>query len=87
MSHLPRFCRFPDSQVSITDSLLNHIIYGEIMVKSNVKEFKQTAIISEDGSTVENTDVVIFATDIPSQFLSLEILRVSLMTKYPRSMA
>lgn len=68
MNHLPWFYRFRNSQVNFIDSLPNQNIHGKIMVKSSVREFMQTAIIFEDSSTVENTDVIIFTTEYTFSF-------------------
>ena len=71
--------------MSITDHLPNHIIYGGIMVKSKVKEFAEEATIVEDSGTVEILMWSSLLQGILSHFLPLEILRISLMTKYPCS--
>ncbi|GCB77915.1 hypothetical protein scyTo_0016764 [Scyliorhinus torazame] len=46
---------------TVNDDLPNRIISGAILVKTNVKQFTETAAIFEDG-TVEDIDVVVFAT-------------------------
>ncbi|KAM4722713.1 flavin-containing monooxygenase 3-like [Rhinophrynus dorsalis] len=44
------------------DDLVSCITCGTVVVKPNVQEFTDTSAIFEDGSVMENVDVVIFAT-------------------------
>ncbi|KAM4641184.1 flavin-containing monooxygenase 3-like [Discoglossus pictus] len=44
------------------DDLAACITCGTVVVKPNVKEFTETSAIFEDGTVMENVDVVIFAT-------------------------
>ncbi|XP_078012626.1 dimethylaniline monooxygenase [N-oxide-forming] 4-like isoform X2 [Phascolarctos cinereus] len=53
------------------DELPSYILCGAVTVKINVKEFTETSAIFEDG-TVENIDVVFFATGYTYSFPFLE---------------
>ncbi|XP_075689442.1 flavin-containing monooxygenase 3-like [Rhinoderma darwinii] len=44
------------------DDLAASITCGTVVVKPHIKEFTETSAVFEDGSTMENVDVVIFAT-------------------------
>ncbi|KAM8929965.1 flavin-containing monooxygenase 3-like [Pelodytes ibericus] len=44
------------------DDLVACITCGTVVVKPNLKEFTETSAVFEDGSVMENVDVVIFAT-------------------------
>ncbi|OCT85231.1 dimethylaniline monooxygenase [N-oxide-forming] 3 isoform X1 [Xenopus laevis] len=44
------------------DDLAACITCGTVVVKPNIREFTETSAIFEDGSVIENVDVVIFAT-------------------------
>ncbi|XP_032464363.1 dimethylaniline monooxygenase [N-oxide-forming] 5 isoform X2 [Phocoena sinus] len=57
---------------TINDFLPNCIISGLVKVKSNVKEFTETAAIFEDGSREDDIDAVIFATGYSFAFPFLE---------------
>ncbi|XP_066482182.1 flavin-containing monooxygenase 5-like [Tiliqua scincoides] len=54
--------RFFSQHPTVNDDLPNRIISGRVLVKSNVREFTETAAIFEDGSKEEDIDVVVFAT-------------------------
>ncbi|XP_078074226.1 flavin-containing monooxygenase 5-like [Mustelus asterias] len=56
---------------TVNDELPNRIISGAILVKPNVKQFTETAAIFEDG-TVEDIDVVVFATGYAFSFPFLD---------------
>ena len=55
----------------VNDSLPNAILSGMVVVKGNVKEFTETGVIFEDGSS-EDVDVVIFATGYTFTFPFLD---------------
>ena len=57
---------------TVNDDLPNRIISGFVKVKTNVKEFTETAAIFEDGSREDDIDVVIFATGYSFAFPFLE---------------
>ncbi|MEE6496141.1 hypothetical protein FKM82_002239 [Ascaphus truei] len=44
------------------DDLAACIMCGTVVVKPNIKEFTETSAVFDDGSVMENVDVVIFAT-------------------------
>ncbi|XP_078417718.1 flavin-containing monooxygenase 5-like isoform X3 [Cetorhinus maximus] len=52
---------FRSQHPTVNDDLPNRILSGTVLVKPNVKQFTETAAIFED-STVEDIDVVVFAT-------------------------
>ncbi|XP_043733999.1 flavin-containing monooxygenase 5-like isoform X1 [Cervus elaphus] len=57
---------------TVNDDLPNRIISGFVKVKTNVKEFTETAAIFEDGSREDDIDAVIFATGYSFAFPFLE---------------
>ncbi|XP_059584284.1 dimethylaniline monooxygenase [N-oxide-forming] 2 isoform X1 [Alligator mississippiensis] len=54
------------------DDLPSRILCGSVVVKPIVKEFTETSAIFEDGTVMENVDVVIFATGYSFSFPFLE---------------
>ncbi|KAM4641188.1 dimethylaniline monooxygenase [N-oxide-forming] 2-like [Discoglossus pictus] len=56
----------------INDELPSRILCGSIIIKKNVAEFNETSARFDDGTTVENLDVVIFATGYDNSFPFLE---------------
>ncbi|KAI1892028.1 hypothetical protein AGOR_G00149770 [Albula goreensis] len=46
----------------VNDDLPGRIISGRVVVKPNVREFRGSTVVFEDGSVVEKVDVVVFAT-------------------------
>nr|XP_056699984.1 flavin-containing monooxygenase 5-like [Euleptes europaea] len=60
--------RFLSQHPTINDELPNRIISGKVLVKSNIKEFTESAAIFEDGSKEENIDFVVFATGYSFSF-------------------
>ncbi|XP_074524012.1 flavin-containing monooxygenase 5-like [Halichoeres trimaculatus] len=58
------FKRFP----VVNDDLPARIITGRITVKPNVKEFSGSSVVFEDGSVLEEVDVVVFATGFDYSF-------------------
>ncbi|EDM09291.1 rCG46278 [Rattus norvegicus] len=59
---------------TVSDDLPNHIISGKVQVKPNVKEFRGTDVVFDDGTVEEKIDVVIFATGYSFSFPFLEDL-------------
>ncbi|XP_054836122.1 flavin-containing monooxygenase 5-like isoform X2 [Eublepharis macularius] len=57
---------------TINDDLPNRIISGRVVVKPNIKEFKKTSVIFDNGSKEDNIDVVIFATGYSFSFPFLD---------------
>lgn len=62
----------PWTALNLNDELPSCILCGAVVVKSDVKEFTETAAIFEDGTIEENVDVVIFATGYTASFPFLE---------------
>jgi dimethylaniline monooxygenase (N-oxide forming) len=54
--------RFDAQHPMVNDDLPNAIIAGRVIVKSNVRRLTETGVEFEDGSVVDNIDVVIYAT-------------------------
>ncbi|KAJ8279007.1 hypothetical protein COCON_G00060730 [Conger conger] len=46
----------------VNDDLPGRIISGRVVMKPNVREFRGSSVVFEDGSVVEKVDVVVFAT-------------------------
>lgn len=63
----------------VNDDLPLRILAGSVVVKTNVKEFRGSSVIFEDGTKVDKVDVVVFATgysyDFP--FLPQNVLHTS----------
>ncbi|XP_048457798.1 flavin-containing monooxygenase 5-like isoform X1 [Rhincodon typus] len=70
--------RFFSQHPTVNDDLPNRIISGTVCVKPNVKQFTETAAIFDDD-TVENIDVVIFATgyNVSFPFLDESVVNVN----------
>ncbi|XP_068448898.1 flavin-containing monooxygenase 5-like [Clinocottus analis] len=49
-------------QTVVNDYLPSRIISGRVQVKQNVKEFCGSSVVLADGSTIDEVDVVVFAT-------------------------
>ncbi|XP_067388601.1 flavin-containing monooxygenase 5-like [Emydura macquarii macquarii] len=73
----PQF-RFLSKYPIVGDELPNAIVSGRVLMKPNVKEFTDMAVIFEDGSR-ENIDIVLFATGYTYSFSFLEddILKIN----------
>ena len=54
--------RFDAGVVTISDDLPNRILVGAISVHDNVSHFTATGVVLEDGTTIEDLDVVVMAT-------------------------
>ncbi|XP_062919872.1 flavin-containing monooxygenase 5-like isoform X2 [Mobula hypostoma] len=63
---------------AVNDDLPNRILSGRVLVKPNVKQLTESAAIFEDG-TVEDIDVVIFATgySFAFPFLNESVIKVN----------
>ncbi|XP_035270364.1 flavin-containing monooxygenase 5-like isoform X1 [Anguilla anguilla] len=46
----------------VNDDLPGRIISGRVVVKPNVKQFRGSSVVFEDGTVVDKVDVVVFAT-------------------------
>ncbi|XP_036377170.1 flavin-containing monooxygenase 5-like [Megalops cyprinoides] len=46
----------------VNDDLPGRIISGRVVVKPNVREFRGSSVVFEDGTVVDKVDVVVFAT-------------------------
>ncbi|XP_062250708.1 flavin-containing monooxygenase 5-like [Platichthys flesus] len=46
----------------VNDELPARILAGRVQVKSNVKEFSGSSVVFDDGSVIDQVDVVVFAT-------------------------
>ncbi|KAJ8376353.1 hypothetical protein SKAU_G00069330 [Synaphobranchus kaupii] len=62
----------------VNDDLPGRIISGRVVVKPNVREFRGSSVVFEDGSVVDKVDVVVFATGYNYDF---PFLPSSLKTK------
>eukprot|EP00079_Xenopus_tropicalis_P024140 XP_012816672.1 PREDICTED: flavin containing monooxygenase 2 isoform X1 [Xenopus tropicalis] len=56
----------------VNEELPSRILTGTIVIKPGVKEFTETSVCFEDGTRVDNLDVVIFATGYQFSFPFLE---------------
>lgn len=54
--------RFNAQHIMVNDELPNHIASGAVVIKSNVRRLTEMAVEFEDGSIVDDVDVVIYAT-------------------------
>ncbi|XP_036377168.1 flavin-containing monooxygenase 5-like [Megalops cyprinoides] len=52
----------------INDELPGKILSGGVVVKPNVREFRGSSVVFEDGSVVDKVDVVVFATGYSYDF-------------------
>jgi len=78
----PNF-RFDAGVVTISDDLPNRILLGTINIKCNVKEFTEDGAIFEDGSKLENINVVIMATGFNFSFPFLDQSIIKVEGHYP----
>ncbi|XP_028587996.2 flavin-containing monooxygenase 5-like [Podarcis muralis] len=53
---------------TVNDELPNCIISGKVLVKPNICEFTETAVVFEDGSKEDDIDFVVFATGYSFSF-------------------
>jgi len=54
--------RFDAQHVMVNDDLPNAIVAGRVIVKPNVRRVTETGVEFDDGSTVDDIDVIIYAT-------------------------
>uniref|UniRef100_A0A8C1ZVJ2 Flavin-containing monooxygenase n=1 Tax=Cyprinus carpio TaxID=7962 RepID=A0A8C1ZVJ2_CYPCA len=64
---------------TINDDLPNRILSGTVSVKPNVKEFRGSSVVFEDGTVEDDIDLVVFATGYTFSFpfLSSHVIPVS----------
>ena len=74
---------FDAGVVTISDDLPNRILYGRLSVKCNVKEFTENGAIFDDGTVLNDIDVVIFATGFNFSIPFLEEGVIKLDGHYP----
>lgn len=75
--------KFGLSAVTISDELPTRVLYGTISIKPNVKEFTQNGVIFDDGTKVDNIDIVILATGFKFSFPFLEDSVVRIENNFP----
>ncbi|NXC48057.1 FMO3 monooxygenase, partial [Penelope pileata] len=46
----------------LNDDILSRIACGMVLIKPNVKEFRETSVLFQDGTVQDDVDVVVFAT-------------------------
>lgn len=46
----------------LNDDLLSRITCGVVLIKPDVKEFRETSVVFQDGTVQDDVDVVVFAT-------------------------
>ncbi|XP_021261046.1 dimethylaniline monooxygenase [N-oxide-forming] 3-like isoform X2 [Numida meleagris] len=56
----------------LNDDILSRITCGVVQIKPNVKEFRETSVLFEDGTVQDNVDVVVFATGYSHAFPFME---------------
>ncbi|XP_076873349.1 flavin-containing monooxygenase 5-like [Brachyhypopomus gauderio] len=64
---------------TVNDDLPNRILSGTVLVKPNVKEFRGSAVVFEDGTVEDNIDLVVFATGYTFSFPFLPAQDVPVM--------
>ncbi|KAF3691142.1 Dimethylaniline monooxygenase [N-oxide-forming] 5 [Channa argus] len=57
-----------DRKPLINDDLPGRILHGALVMKSNLKGFKDSCVVFDDGTVEENIDVVIFCTGYNGHF-------------------
>lgn len=62
------FCRFLERPAVINDDLPCRILQGAVVLKPNVKEFKVSGVLFEDGTLEANIDAVVFCTGYNKHF-------------------
>ncbi|KAK2907640.1 dimethylaniline monooxygenase [N-oxide-forming] 2-like [Channa argus] len=60
--------RLLDRKPLINDDLPGRILHGALVMKSNLKGFKDSCVVFDDGTVEENIDVVIFCTGYNGHF-------------------
>uniref|UniRef100_A0A0N4Z0S2 Flavin-containing monooxygenase n=1 Tax=Parastrongyloides trichosuri TaxID=131310 RepID=A0A0N4Z0S2_PARTI len=64
--------RFLGAHVTVNDELPNRIISGTVIIKSNISSFGDNDVHFDDDTSVEDVDVVIFATGFSFSFPIVE---------------
>uniref|UniRef100_A0A0K0FIF5 Flavin-containing monooxygenase n=1 Tax=Strongyloides venezuelensis TaxID=75913 RepID=A0A0K0FIF5_STRVS len=64
--------RFLSAHVTVNDELPNRIISGTVIIKPNISSFGEKEVHFDDGTIVEDVDVVIFATGFSFTFPTIE---------------
>jgi dimethylaniline monooxygenase (N-oxide forming) len=67
----PNF-RFDGGVATVSDDLPNRILYGAVNIKSNIEKFTEDGAIFDDGSVLDNIDVVVLATGFKYSFPFLD---------------
>lgn len=62
LTDFPSFPRPLDGTPLINDDLPGQILQGAIVLKPNLKGFKDSGVLFEDGTVEEDIDVVVFGT-------------------------
>ncbi|KAL6486178.1 hypothetical protein MHYP_G00055700 [Metynnis hypsauchen] len=60
--------RLTSQHPMVNDELPNRILSGTVLVKPNVREFRGSSVIFEDGTVEDNIDLVVFATGYTFSF-------------------
>ncbi|XP_029988747.1 dimethylaniline monooxygenase [N-oxide-forming] 5-like [Sphaeramia orbicularis] len=71
--------RFFNQHPTVNDELPNRILSGTVMVKPNIRRFQGSSVEFDDGSVVEDIDLVVFATGYKFSFpfLTSQVVSVS----------
>ncbi|XP_076583172.1 flavin-containing monooxygenase 5-like [Chaetodon auriga] len=77
--HLKPKHRFFSQHPTLNDELPNRILSGTLQVKPNIRRFQGSSVEFDDGSVVEDVDLVVFATGYTFSFpfLSSYVVSVS----------
>ena len=68
-----------EAEPTANDFLPAAILYGQVILHDDIKEFTQNGVVFVDGSKVEDIDVVVMATgyEVKFPFLEEEVLSVN----------
>uniref|UniRef100_A0A673ACW9 Flavin-containing monooxygenase n=1 Tax=Sphaeramia orbicularis TaxID=375764 RepID=A0A673ACW9_9TELE len=83
IDHICRFimatAQFFNQHPTVNDELPNRILSGTVMVKPNIRRFQGSSVEFDDGSVVEDIDLVVFATGYKFSFpfLTSQVVSVS----------
>lgn len=83
VSHLPCPDRFDAGAVTISDDLPNRILVGAITVHDNVSRFTSSGVVLDDGSIIEDLDIVVLATGFTYSFPFLDRDLVKVEDQFP----
>lgn len=56
----------------LNDDILSRITCGVVLIKPNVKEFRETSVLFQDGTVQDDLDAVIFASGYSHSFPFME---------------